>query len=88
MSDYTRNLVFVVAARVAAANSDCVTGFAVTCDQKGYVVSFEGRSEATLYRSQTSVSEVDISTATNPEPFVRHMLRLRVEALRRRVNGK
>ena len=89
MSDYnTRNLVFVAAAKVAAANPDCVTGFSVIRDQYGYRVSFENYNGTTLYRSNVHVSETDLYSMCRPELITEHMLRLRVESLRRQLHGK
>lgn len=89
MCDYnTRNLVFVAAAKVAAANPDCVTGFSVIRDRYGYSVSFENYNGTTLYRSSVHVSETDLYSMCRPELITEHMLRLRVESLRRQLHGK
>lgn len=89
MSDYnTRNFVFVAVAKVAAANPDCITGFSVTRDPRGFRVAFESYDGTTLYRSQVHISETDLACMSNPELLTEHMLRLRVESLRRQLHGK
>ena len=89
MSDYnTRNLVFVAAAKVAAANPDCITGFSVTRDPRGFRVAFESYDGTTLYRSPVYISETELACMSNPEVLIEHMLRLRVESLRRQLHGK
>lgn len=89
MSDYnTRNFVFVAVAKVAAANPDCITGFSVTRDLRGFRVAFESYDGTTLYRSQVHISETDLACMSNPELLTEHMLHLRVESLRRQLHWK
>ena len=89
MSDYiTRNLVFVAAAKVAAANPDCITGFSVIRDPRGFRVAFESYDGTTLYRSPVYISETELACMSNPELLIEHMLRLQVESHRRQLHGK
>lgn len=89
MSDYnTRILVFGAAAKVAAANPDCITGFSVTRDPRGFRVAFESYDGTTLYRSPVYISETELVCMSKPELLIEHMLRLRVESHRRRLHGK
>ena len=89
MSDYdTRNLVFVAVAKVAAANPDCISGFSVTRDPRGFRVAFEGYDGTTLYRSPVSISETKLVCTSKPELLIERVLRLRVASHRRRLHGK
>ena len=89
MSDYnTRILVFGAAAKVAAANPDCITGFSVTHDPRGFRVAFESYDGTTLYRSSVYISETELVCMSKPELLIEHMLRQRVELHRRQLHGK
>lgn len=89
MSDYnTKILVFGAVAKVAAANPDCITGFSVTHDSRGFRVAFESYDGTTLYRSSVYISETELVCMSNPELLIEHMLRLQVESHRRRSHGK
>lgn len=89
MSDYnTRILVFGAVAKVAAANPDCITGFSVTRDPRGFRVAFESYDGTTLYRSPLYISETELVCMSKPELLIEHMLRLRVESHRRWLHGK
>lgn len=89
MFDYNaRNLVFVAAAKVAAANPDCVTGFSIMRDLYGYSVAFENYHNGTLHRSQVRITETELACMSTTEQVLNHMLTTRVEALRRQLHGK
>lgn len=89
MFDYdARNLVFVAAAKVAAANPDCVTGFSIVRDTCGYCVAFENYHNGMLRRNQVRITETELACMSTTEQVLNHMLTTRVESLRRQLHGK